>query len=464
MFAMDMGNRFSRMLLVAGLAALITPGWCGDDSRIVMDSAEPDATADPGWVREKAYSAAGVGFFRCLSGVAYPWSGKFAGPRPFAFPINWARQERENVDRYPYTDWKTLDYGGGPAAIYTVFNMKYLGGADDWFNQYFTKIPTLRYLKKAEIKKIQENEAEIRSRSIVFLMGFNPALTRFVYYPGDLLFHGGETMKEPWLAETPEGIRSGARTDHKIFQDTRGLVAIINGTFIHHDNYSLYKKGGFRFGGFGYDFKAVQEPEPDMATAAIYEDGMLRMGAYKNLPNKARIRMFVQNKFMILEEGSYSRDASPPHYTRYDDMIARSYLWRHENGWMGYMWTMNLPPQIAAKLAHDMGMREMMILDIHSPISCQVSRPESRLEFPTWRDFKRGSFNFVPVFGDESAVGRSLVAVSRALEKQVQIDYRRESFVLGEKDHFAVFLRGSPEAERMARPRDGALKLASRRD
>jgi len=452
---MQMRNNNNRQNQWAGLIPLlfISSLACSSDSSLVMTSTEPDATAAPSVIRERAYAAAGIGFLHCLSQTRWPSSGLLTARPPMAFNVDWKKQASGNPDGYPYCKWTSLDYGTGPAAIYTAFNMKFLRGNEDWFNQYFSKIPTLRYLKKAEISKIQDNERVIRDQSLVFIMCFSPLLTRFAYYPGDLLFHGGESMKGPWLKNTPENIKNGRRTDHKVFADAGGLVAIINGTFIHHDNYSLYGRGGFRFGGFGFNFRAIAEPQAEMATAAIYGDGTLRMASYRNLPKPENIRLFVQNKFMILEDGQYGRDASPPHYTRYDDMIARSYLFRHETGVYGYMWTINLPPQIAAKLAHDAGIKDMMILDIHSPISCQVSGPGSYPSFQGWKDFKAKSFNFVPVFSDESAIGRSLVSLSRALQKEVQFDYRRIAFSTGEKDHFAVFLKDAPEAVRFRSPR-----------
>jgi hypothetical protein len=274
-----------------------------------------------------------------------------------------------------------------------------------------------------------------------------------VYYPGERQFHGGNSTNHPWLPDTPEPIRQGRQSDFKRIQDAEGLLAIFNGTFMKKDNFSLYRNNRCKYGGFGFDFRTMMEPEPGMATAAIYEDGEVRLGAYANLPEKDGIRMFVQNKYMVLENGKYGRDASPPHFTRYADMIARSYLFKHKNGMVGYMWTMYLPPQIAAKLAKDMGIRDMMILDIHSTIGCLVSIPGRKHVFSSHDEFRKGSFNFVPVFEDQSGVTRSLMTVSKVIQRRIQPDFRREAFQGGEEGYFAVFLDGSPETVRIRQTR-----------
>ena len=417
------------------------------------EAAPESANPAPSWVRARAYAAAGIGFYRCLQGVRFPSSGPLAAAKPFDFDIDWERQAAGNTDRLPYTPWSTLDWGQGPAAVYTAFNVKYLRGSGDWFNQYFGGIGRLKYLTPAEIRKIRENETDIRGHSIVFFLGFYPEKAQLVYYPGDLSFHGGESIGDPWLAATPDDIREGRRTDHKVIQYPEGLLAIMNGTFIKHDNFSLFRNDDCGFGGFGFDFRPVMVPERGMATAALYEDGSLKLGTFRNLPRRDRIRMFVQNKYMVLENGEYGRDASPPHFARYDDMIARSYLFVHSDGFFGYLWTMNLPPQVAAVLARTMRIRDMMILDIHSPISCQVARPGRLVACRSADEFKARSFNFVPVFEDESAVLKGLVAVSRVLRKGVQFDYRREAFGWGRQGYFAVFQECAPESQRVRQPR-----------
>jgi hypothetical protein len=414
---------------------------------------EEEVAGSPGWLRERAYAAAGTGFRHCLKGVRYPSSGKFFGMKPYELGLDWNRQAAENKDKMPYSDLAALNYGNGTAAIYTVFNMKYLPRAAGWFDYYFSRISTLKYLKRPEIRKILDNECEIRNNSIVSFLAFYEDKARFVYYPGDRLFHGGDSKNQPWLPRAPRDIRQGRRTDYKLIQNAEGLLAILNGTFMRHDNFSLYTAKGCRYGGFGFDFRVMMEPEPGMATAAIYEDGAIRLGSYRNLPDKRGIRMFVQNKYMVLENGEYGRDASPPHFARYADMIARTYLFKHPDGLVGYMWTMNLPPQVAAKLAKDMRITDMMILDIHSTISCQVATPGRPLVFHSYKDFKAGSFNFVPVFEDEPGITQSIMAVSRVLEKRIQPDYRREAFEWGEEGYFAVFLDGSPETARIRQPR-----------
>jgi len=417
-------------------------------------AAEPNpeeaVAGSPGWLRDKAYAAAGEGFIRCLKGARFPSSGPLGGPEPFLLDIDWKRQADENLDAFPYCGWSALDYGSGTVGAYTIFNLKYLAGTTEWFDYYFSKIPTMKYLKDPERRKIMDNESEIRNKSLVFFLAFRSERVRFVFYPGDRLFHGGLSTRNPWLSSAPDAIREGRRTDHKLIQSGNGLVAIMNGTFLREDNFSLFTNNECRFGGFGFDFRPMEEPEPGMGTVAIYGDGALRLGSWRNLPDRDNIRIFVQNKYMVLEDGRYGRDASPPHFTRFDDMIARSYLFRHSDGWTGYMWTMNTPPQVAARLARDMRVRDMIILDIHSTIGCQVSVPGAPPACTSHEDFRSRSFNFVPLFDDATPLMRSAMAVARAIRKRIQPDYRLQAFRYGEESYFAVFLEGSPEAARIS--------------
>jgi hypothetical protein len=230
---------------------------------------------------------------------------------------------------------------------------------------------------------------------------------------------------------------------------------LINGTFDKKDNFVKWheKDGSVRCGGFGYDFKEHLKAQPEMATVAIYEDGEVRIGTYSNLPEKEKIRTFVQNKFMVLENGLLAKDSNPNSFCNYNDNIARSYLFKDKEGRIGYIWTMYTPANVLAPIAQKMNVTDMMLLDIHAPVSNYVSNNDSELKYKNYKDYMGRSYDFVPSFFKKTDIAYSATLISKVLNSRIQTHYPFEAFKYGHEDYFALFLNGTPEANRMKSPK-----------
>jgi hypothetical protein len=88
-------------------------------------------------------------------------------------------------------------------------------------------------------------------------------------------------------------------------------------------------------------------------------------------------------------------------------------------------------------------------MDIHSPVAATLSNPEGPYQYADFRDYMRRSFDLVPNFFRLYPLRSSIVWLSRALQSGIQTHYVLEAFRNGFEDHFALFLKGSPEAERV---------------
>jgi hypothetical protein len=269
-------------------------------------------------------------------------------------------------------------------------------------------------------------------------------------------FRGGDRKHlGSWLPGTPEGIQKGTQKHYALIQDSNGLLGILNGTFDHVDNFVWCNPNPAKvqYAGFGYDGKIMMKPQDRMATFALYQDGTVRLGTYVSLPNREKIRTFVQNRFMVVENGKIAKDADPDAFFNYYDDIARSYLFTDHSGRVGFIWTMDTPPNVLARLAIEMGVENMMLLDIHSPIHASVADPAGPLQFSGFRDYLKRSYDLVPNFFKMSVWKASLAWVSMAINSQIQTPYAQEAFRLGTEDYFAVFLKDAPEANKLQKAR-----------
>ena len=414
---------------------------------------------EPSRVRQLAYGKSGEWLFQGLQKLSLP-NTRMLSPkeRPFELPVDWVRQSLEQKKFPCLFDPRGVDYFT-PSSVTTAFlagfMTKYYQGGSEIFDGYFKSITRSRYLTQKQKKEINRNQSIFRERSMVCYLSYDQTKVQLIYYPGEIQFKGGarNNMKK-WLPATPRNIRNGARTDYAIIQNSLGLLGLINGTFDKIDNFVKWgPEGGIGCGGFGYDFSTPVAPQPEMATFALYEDGSVILGTYRSLPAKKKIRSFVQNRFMVLENGRLGKDADPNAFCSFFDNIARSYLFTDNSGRIGYLWTLYTPANVLAPLALKMGIRNMMLLDIHSPISCSITDPASPLSYENFRDYMRHSFDLVPNFFRLSPWKASLVWISRALNSGIQTHYPMEAFKLGSEDYFAVFLKNAPEAHGVQTPR-----------
>jgi len=145
---------------------------------------------------------------------------------------------------------------------------------------------------------------------------------------------------------------------------------------------------------------------------------------------------------MVIEKGKPAKDADPNAFFEFHDNIARAYLFTDKYGRIGYLWTLYTPPNVLVPLALQMGIRDMMLLDIHSPISCSMADPKGPLVFDSFRDYMKRSFDLVPNFFKMTGLKSSLTWISTALQSRIQTQYALEAFREGTEDYFGVFSEG----------------------
>ena len=427
----------------------------------------PDNTTaqEPSKIRQLAYGKSGEWLYEGLAKEIHPKTRTLTPKeRPFTIPINWAKQSADHKDFSFLSDLGGLDYRtprGKATAYLAGFMPKYYEDGPKLFDAYFEQVTRTRYLTEKQKGEITDNQLLQRERSMVFYLAYDQSKVQLIYYPGKIQYKGGarDSMKG-WNQLTPEEIKNGTRTDYALIQDSRGLLGILNGTFDKIDNFVKWgPKGGVGFGGFGYDFTVLSEPQSEMATFALYENGRTVLGTYRLLPRKNKIRSFVQNRFMVLENGKLAKDSDPNAFCSFYDNIARSYLFTDKKGRIGYLWTLYTPANVIAPIALRMGIQNMMLLDIHAPLSCSITHPETPLHYQSFHDYMAHSYDLVPNFFRLSPLKSSLTWISTALNSRIQTHYSIEAFKLGTEDYFAVFLKNSPEARVVQKPRNSS-KLA----
>jgi hypothetical protein len=267
---------------------------------------------------------------------------------------------------------------------------------------------------------------------------------------------------EKWLPAALEDEKRFKKTDYALVQDTRGLLAVLNGTFDREDNFVWWNNDAAkrRYAGLRFDGRVFLPPQPEMATFALYQGGRVALGTYRNLPDKEKISTLVQNRFMVMEDGVKGKDEFPDAFCGFYDLIARSYLFTDKHHRIGLIWTLYTPPSVLVPLAREMGIDNLMLLDIHSPVAATLSNPEGPYQYTGFRDYMKRSFDLIPNFFRLYPLRSALVWLSRAIQSRIQTHYIQEAFRNGDEDYFALFLRGSPEAERVEKTADSFPAVA----
>lgn len=410
-------------------------------------------------IRQFAYGRSGEWLYKGLRNLRLP-KARSVGPSefPFDLAVDWKGQFESNGKAFPFLGlWRT-DYSDGEgkaSALFAAFRSKYHEDGPVLFDAYFKWVLGSKRFTDAQKREIRRNDFTMRERSLIFGLSYEVSKVQWAYYPGKIMFMGGDREHMgTWLPNVHWRVRQGIRTSHALIQDPRGLLALMNGTFDKSDNFVKWDpKGPMRYGGFRHEFITMMRPQASMATFALYGDGHVELGTYRDLPSKESIRTFVQNRFMVLENGKLAKDSDPDAFFSFHDNIARSYLFTDGSGHIGYLWSLYTPVQVLAPIALKMGIRDLMLLDIHSPLSCSVADPAGPLKFSGWKDYMERSFDLVPNFFRLSTLQASLAWISEALDSRIQTHYPQEAFKLGTEDYFAVFLRNAPEAQGVQKPR-----------
>lgn len=411
---------------------------------------------EPSSIRQLAYGKSGDWLYEGLQRMKAPVGRAVKkAERPFVYVVDWKKQAAENQGALPLFEPRALDYVDGPTTVtayLSCFLTRYHPRASRWFDAFFKRVETSPRFNERWKKTFAERSEEMRERSFVSYMALEPGKTQIVYYPGKIQFRGGARKElKDWIPDTPKEFQTGARKDFAVIQDSTGLLGLLNGTFDLSDNFTRWEDDADkrRYGGFGFDGKVYRDAQPAMATFALYRDGTARLGTFASLPEKEKIATFVQNRFMVVEGGRAAKDSNPDAFFNYYDDIARSYLFVDKKGRWGFLWTLYTPPAVLTPLAIQMGVQDMMLLDIHSPLYASLSKPAGPLRYSGYRDYLKRSIDLVPNFFKMSSLKASLSWVSLAMNSQIQTPYAQEAFQMGSEDYFAIFLKDSPEAQRV---------------
>lgn len=407
-------------------------------------------------IREYAYGKSGEWLYESLSKIHWPKTRTLTREeRPFQISVDWKKQAAENKEGFPFIYPSAVDYtANSPTAsvIVTGYRIKYHSREKLLFDDYFKRIAACPFLNNKAKELMAQQSEMMRDKAMVFYTAFDLSQVQCVYYPGKIEFKGGDRRHmSKWLPAALEEEKRFKKTDFALVQDPQGLLAILNGTFDREDNFVWWNQDASRrrYAGFQFDGRVFLEPQPEMATFALYEGGGVTLGSYQNLPAKEKIRTLVQNRFMVMENGTKGKDEFPDAFCGFYDNIARSYLFTDKHHRLGFLWTLYTPPAVLFPLAKEMGIENLMLLDIHSPVAATLSNPEGPYRYSGFRDYMKRSFDLIPNFFRLYPLKSTIVWLSRAIQSGIQTHYILETFRNGDEDYFALFLKGSPEAERV---------------
>ncbi len=405
------------------------------------------------------YKKAGEWLYEGLSKIRIPHPRRLTRrERPFILHVDWARQARANKRGFPLAAPCAVDFkANSPAAtaVYAGFRVKYHAGGKKYFKRFLARVKGFKGLGPRGKKLLLDNGGLMRERAMVFYLSFDQAQARCLYYPGKIQFKGGDrTHMGEWLPMATREERNGGKTDYALIQDSTGLLGILNGIFDRVDNVVNWgvPEKQMRYAGFRFDSRTFLPPQPEMATFTLYQDGHMALGTYRKLPDKKKIKTFVQNRFMVVENGKPGPDEYPNAFCSFYDDVARSYLFTDKHHRFGVIWTLYTPPSVLAALSREMGIKNMMLLDIHAPIAASFADPAGPYQFKSYKDYVKRSFDLIPNFYRLDAIRSSLAWISKAVNSGIQTNYPAEAFSNGEAGYFAVFLRGSPETQKASSP------------
>lgn len=260
-------------------------------------------------------------------------------------------------------------------------------------------------------------QEDFREKSKMHIVLFPADQFRAQFFPGTTLL----TQQDGMMSGAQLGkIRGGIKwkTSYSRVNKEEGTVAgIFKATF---DNFDCVREG--RLPGMIVDGQTIDAPLSNLASLAVYDDGSFRIAPYNKLP-RAGIRMLRQNEFPLLDAGEINvAGAYPVRWNRFEDNIMRSYMFTTADGkYFGYVWTNFAHPSFLAKVMKNIGVSDLMLMDIHPAFVAGVRQPINRGEV-IQEFFSSGSYAFVPLESDKISWGAGLSQVLRG--EGIQWNYK----------------------------------------
>ena len=268
---------------------------------------------------------------------------------------------------------------------------------------------------------------------------------KFKYYPGRyLILHPSGARYYPGTRNysaqgAPRGGAWSADMERVAPAETSILAGVFKGTF---DNIDVLRGG--RAPGLVVNGRTIDAPSPDLATAAVFADGSLRVGRYQALGNAAQAIWLRQNGFPLVENGRVSADgAYPRDWAENVNNIVRSYLFTSSDGeYVGYVWTIYAPSNYVASTLQNLGFGEAMLLDIHPAINAAFASPGA-MDSPRYDFFAFGRAGSYPLVPQPSGFASVLAGIGETFEGpaiQWPITWAKSGSA-GSNDFFGVFLK-----------------------
>lgn len=286
----------------------------------------------------------------------------------------------------------------------------------------------------------EEKEGIVQSQAKFQVVSFPKEWFKLRYLPGHVQFR-----------ELPDGSERGYLRDRKEMviipevgdkakdytaipeADKDKVFAVFNGAFWQQDNWVSRAPGEERhWAGTKVEGVEVLPADPDMATVAIYEDGTVRIGSYKNLPDKDNIKTLRQNLYPLLEQGKVGLGVERNPYRRFRDDIVGSYLATDKDGNVSYLFANFMPQDVAARLAQELGFTDLMLLDVHSVVHCDIAKPGQN----GIGDDPANAYRFVPRPSEE-ALEAKIADKVRSFQRTIEDAYYHKG---DQADHFVVTL------------------------
>jgi len=385
-----------------------------------------DEYKQPGFVRSKAYWVFGSKYY--LPTMDYPSSAiHFLQPDSLhAVPF-----KNDEDNSRSGNGWNTIALGDAEY-YWSEFHLHEL---DMSLDESISEL--LEHYRQRGLKKsYSDNQyALILNRSKVHIALFPKEQFGLKYHPGAYLLTHENGDQHSSTVSPRNGVQVEPGFTTVARQERHKLVGLFNGTYWNQDTIRRID-GKERRAGLIINGVTIDEPLPDMASIAYYRDGSFRMGSYRSLPDQGDITLLRQNEYPLINDGAiYKHGAYPTRWRRFNDEILMSYIFTSaDDKYFGYAWTIHTPPSIFANLMLDLGMNNMMMVDIHPVINAVLASPRT----DKYAGFnKTNSYPFVPI---EKDVTNTLV---RALATKLKgtIQYNPYTPLYGsKKDFFSISL------------------------
>ncbi|MBI2629190.1 hypothetical protein HYW74_03850 [Candidatus Pacearchaeota archaeon] len=392
-------------LLLSGSIIFSSPGYSQEKeshSNIIKKAIETQVIEDiennPSFVKNKAYSVFGGKYY--LPNIDYPISSEdfqHSALQNLNMPLKKESAKNKGADE---TGWVPIPLSKDHIYFRAEYHVK-----DFDFNLEDSIKQSLEHYSELKVRKVYTDEElkTILERSKVHIVLFPMDQFELRYHPGSsLLIHENGDHLGGGLKSPRGDVKLKQEYTRVKKEDLEKLVGVFNGTYHNEDTIKIVD-GKKRRAGLIVDGEIIDKPIEDIATIAFYQDGSFKIDNFNSLPDKEKIQFLRQNEYLLLHNGEIVENGAYPRiWNRYNDEILRSYIatTKDEKNF-AYVWTTFCPTAIFAQAMQKIGLKELMMIDIHPVIAAILASPRNTQEDNQVTFSRESSYNFVP---DEAKV------------------------------------------------------------